>query len=48
LLRLEFSLISLYIPHPDVAMKLADSKNENERQGFLKFYKTLTEEEVED
>jgi len=34
--------------HPDVAMKLAESKNEKERQGFLKFYETLTEEEVED
>jgi hypothetical protein len=34
--------------HPDVAMKLADSKNEKERLCFLKFYETLTEEEVED
>jgi len=34
--------------HPDVAMKLADSKNEKERHGFLNFYETLTEEEVED
>jgi len=34
--------------HPDVAMKLAASKNEQERQNFLKFYEKLTEEEVED
>ena len=34
--------------HPDMVMKLADSKNEKERHGFLKFYETLTEEEVED
>jgi 4-hydroxy 2-oxovalerate aldolase len=34
--------------HSDVAMKLAESKNEKERQSFLKFYETLTEEEVED
>jgi len=34
--------------HPDVAMKLADSKNDKERYGFLNFYETLTKEEVED